>query len=495
MAARHTRRAALVRLGLGSAGVLIGPRLAHAGRAPQPARDVDDLTARIRAASREGVYDVAADAIAAGASPETLLGASFVAGVQDIRPHGVGGKFHAVLMVESAYQLAAHCSDADRYRVALWSLWDFKRCQQRDVDEEDDWVLPPRPTPAKLDAARARRRLVAAMDAWDVAAADAAVVAAVAASAGNLGPIFEAIRTHGMRCYDDFGHKIIYAAHAERTLARLDARYTEPVLRSLVRGLLYTNGDAPLTASFDSARERVEGFPTGRLDGTDDPEQSLAVLRALRGKTSAGAQDAIVAALAEGYGIGSIWDGLRLRAIEVFHCRGAAAERRHLPVHTVTELNAFAWAWRASTDPTTRRLVLLQVAGWLPLLEADFERASGERRDRPIDRLHVETQTRPSLDRVFAVPDEAGALLAIEAEDDGVERYLATARRHLLERAVQDHQYKFLAALHEECAALHPRWRARFLAPSISYLPTGRDSRTEMRERSDSALKRAGVRA
>ena len=55
------------------------------------------------------------------------------------------------------------------------------------------------------------------------------------------------------------------------------------------------------------------------------------------------------------------------------------------------------------------------------------------------------------------------------------------------------YQYKFVAVLHEESAALHPSWRSRFLAPSISYVPAGRDARTEIRDRTDRALARAGV--
>ncbi len=63
----------------------------------------------------------------------------------------------------------------------------------------------------------------------------------------------------------------------------------------------------------------------------------------------------------------------------------------------------------------------------------------------------------------------------------------------MLARAFQDHQYKFVAVLHEESASIHPRWTSRLLAPAISYVPTAVDPQTEMRERSEHALEKAGV--
>ncbi len=138
------RRDALLHLGLGTAGLLCLPRGAGAAGAVELA-GLAELAERIRRASREQAFDVAAAAIRAGAGYQALLVAAFVAGVHDVRPRGVGGKLHCVMMVESAFQLATGASGEEAWLAALWAIDDFKRSQERDRRGGGDWVLPPRP--------------------------------------------------------------------------------------------------------------------------------------------------------------------------------------------------------------------------------------------------------------------------------------------------------------------------------------------------------------
>ena len=90
------RRDALVRLGLAMAGVLCSPRGSRAEKRT-PDGEVALLAARIRDASRDTAWELAGQAIRNGATPEMLLGAVFLAGVEDIRPrpHGI---LHAAMM-------------------------------------------------------------------------------------------------------------------------------------------------------------------------------------------------------------------------------------------------------------------------------------------------------------------------------------------------------------------------------------------------------------
>ena len=494
---RPTRREALVRLGLGSAGIVVATRAGFA--APRlAATDVAPLAQRFRACPRDGIYDETAKAIAAGASPEVLLAASFLAGVQDIRPHGVGGKFHAVLMVESAYQLLHLASPQDQYRIALFALWDFKRCQQRDRDEEGDWVLPPAPQVKFATEAAARREFLAGMDAWDLAQADRGIVGLLPYH--DRESLFALLWRYGARCYADLGHKIIFCAHADRTLQTVGWKHAEPVLRSLIRGLLYVTDEGPEVAVWNRSLGQVDQFPASwqKASGSnDDPRRSLEVLQAMRGTDPAAAQQVLLDALKDDVGIATLWDGLRLRGAEVFYCRHADAERRHGPVHTVTELNAFGHVWRSTDDDELRKLVLLQLVGWIASLETDMATIFGEQRTRRVDALSAAAadapEKAPNMAEVFERPAEAQAWAAIDGSKDGVEQYLAQLRTHLYERADQDHQFKFVAALHEEAAAMHPDYRSRLLAPAITYVPAGRDPRTEMRKRTDAALARAGI--
>ena len=75
-------------------------------------------------------------------------------------------ELHAVMAVESSFQLSEMASPKDKYLAALWSVYDFKRYQQRDADE-GDWVLPPRPVVSFHTEAQARSALHKAMQAWD----------------------------------------------------------------------------------------------------------------------------------------------------------------------------------------------------------------------------------------------------------------------------------------------------------------------------------------
>ncbi|MEM7356505.1 MAG: hypothetical protein AAF657_37160, partial [Acidobacteriota bacterium] len=163
------RRDAMIRMGLGTAGLLWGRTGAQAAL---PA--LGDLAERFRKVPRDGIYDVAAAAIRAGAGYKDLIGAAFLAGINDVRPRSVGGKLHCVMMVDSALQLSAAAPTEEAWLAALWSVDDFKNSQARD-ESEGGWVLPPAPEVRFTSAAEARRELVAAMDAWDTERADRAI--------------------------------------------------------------------------------------------------------------------------------------------------------------------------------------------------------------------------------------------------------------------------------------------------------------------------------
>ncbi|ANM30935.1 hypothetical protein ABI59_17160 [Acidobacteria bacterium Mor1] len=504
---RIDRRTLLRRVALGGAGLCLSGSLPVLSAGPRGATkvpeasgaagsSVEELAQRIRRVAPDRIYRLGAKLLSAGATPHELLAASFLAGVRDIRPHGPGGKFHAVLMVESAFQLLEASSETEARRIALWTLWDFKRCQARDVSEEDDWELPAAPAVSFGGESAARREFIAGMEAWDVERAERGLIGLIPFH--DRASLFELLWPYGARCYGDFGHKVLYCVHAERTLARIGWRHARPVLRSLVRGLLFLDDGKRRTESWDAAGERVlrmDAVPStvgsnGAAARLGSPARSLELLRELRGRSVADSQGRIIAAIGAGLNSPTLWDGLRLHGAEVFHRRSAADERRHLPVHPVTELNAFRHLARVTANPKMKLLALLQAAGFIARLREDMARARGPLRDRRVDDLAHPSAAgesgTPDLAGVFAEPNEGAAWANIEAH--GVAPYLAAARRHLLRAASQDHQYKFVAALHEESRATHRSLRARFLAPSISYIPAGRDAESEMSRRSRHAL-------
>ena len=304
-----SRRDMMKRVALGSAGLALYGRRGYAERVIQ-VDGVEDLARRIREASPDDIYAVGASAVRAGANYQTLLSAAFVAGIHDIRPHGVGGKFHAVLMVESAFQLARVATKRQALMGALWTLWDFKRCQERDRNEEGDWVLPPRPEVSFSGETQARRELFAAMKEWDKERADRAIVGLLPYH--DRQSLFELLWPLGARCFVDIGHKMIFCAHAERTLRRLDWRFAEPALRSLMMGLLYTDENGPQTSAFRNSQTLLEAFPAKWLAGAEDPARSNELLGLLRTAGPDESQQIVVDMFRDGSGPSTVWDGLRL---------------------------------------------------------------------------------------------------------------------------------------------------------------------------------------
>ncbi len=152
-----------------------------------------------------------------------VLAALLLAGVRNIQPRPVGFKFHAVLVVNSAHLASLASPDSDRWLPIFWAIDQFKSSQAADV-REGDWTLGPVDEAAVPPSHRARQAFIEAMDAWDEAAADAAI-AGLARTAG-ADEIFELFARYGARDFRDIGHKAIYVANSFRTLEvdRLAAR-------------------------------------------------------------------------------------------------------------------------------------------------------------------------------------------------------------------------------------------------------------------------------
>lgn len=487
-----SRRDALIQLGAGTAGMLWFPRAVR-GASEITAVGLSELADMLRETPQDEVFDKVAAAIRSGLGHETLLGAAFVAGVHDIRPRSVGGKLHAVMMVESAYQLAGASSEEEAWLAALWSVHDFKLSQERDR-RGGDWVLPKRAEVSFASGEAARRELVAAMEAWDAERADRALVGLLPHA--DLDSLFEVLWPYGARCFVDIGHKVIFCAQVERVIRRLGGSFAEPALRSLVNGLLYL--DDSLSGSegavFERSRELARRFPDKWLEGREDPDESLALLRELRSRSdSEAAQELVVSAFKDGLGPSTVWDGLRLWASEILHRRNRSGLRRHVPVHGVTEVNAFGYAFRATKVEATKRLMILQAAGWLPLMHHSIVRLHGPMEDLELETLGAEaTAASRGLEQVFAEPSPDGARALMDARPGNVEAFLGRLRSSLYRKAFQSHQYKYVAAIQEESALAHPRWASRILAPSITYAPTDGDPDTEVLERSLAALRQAG---
>src|SRR5207248_3436439 len=96
---------------------------------------------------RDQIIDVGVGHLKNGLPYRDLLAGLFLAGIRNIKPHPVGFKFHAVMVINSAHLLGQTAAVEDRLLPLLWALDTFKNSQAQDV-KEGDWAL------AKVDESR-----------------------------------------------------------------------------------------------------------------------------------------------------------------------------------------------------------------------------------------------------------------------------------------------------------------------------------------------------
>lgn len=146
-------------------------------------------------------------------------------------------------------------------------------------------------------------------------------------------------------------------------------------------------------------------------------------------------------------------------------------------LHAVTTTNALHRAYQTSGDDRTRRLLLLQNAAFLPMFRAAMQ-GRGHLRELPIDRLEAiplagdvskavaEVFAEIGRDRQVAV----GKTLAYLQAKGSAEDVMGTARRLILLKGKDPHDYKFSVAALEDYYHVSPKWRDRFLAASTLQL-------------------------
>jgi hypothetical protein len=328
---------------------------------------------------------------------------------------------------------------------------------------------------------------VAALENWDAERADAALVSFIPHC--DRAAMFEVLWPYMTRCYAFIGHKAIYAMQVERVLARIGWRYGEPALRSLVMASLVGRN----TSAFEHARELAGRFPEGWESGREDAAESAGLLRVLRTATATGAQDAATEALRGGLGARTVWDALRLLGSEVFLKRSGrradTGRRALLPVHALTVVNALGHAARSTSLEPTRRLLVLQAAGWLAALRDDLAGLAAHSMGGPgIEVLGDDAAPALSFRVALDEPVPARVRRYLDAVPADRDRYRTLLRRSLMFTGQEHHQHKYAAAMEEESRLVHPRWTTRILAPAVDYIAHPFDRETEVYGRARKAL-------
>ena len=464
------------------------PRAADAQVTPEIVQyrpEMEAVVQWIERTPRERAFEVAAEQLKAGLSYRNLLAGVFLAGIRNIKPRPVGFKFHAVMAVEAAHQLALDAPQADRLLPLFWALDNFKSSQAQDV-KEGDWTLGPVKESAVPSPSQARKRFVEAMDAWDEEGADVAV--AGLCRAAGVGEIMDLLWQYGGRDWQNIGHKIIFTAHACRTLNTIGWEHAEPVLRSLVFGLL-TGGASDSVKPYASNQALVKQVRPDWSAGKPDEAASRSMLQTLRQATPDEAARAAVEMLNKGVAASSVWDGIMLTAGDLLMRKTGIVS-----IHATTACNSLHYAFRTSGQDATRLLMLLQACSWIALFREGVRSRDGLPDAPFIDKLEPAAEA-VTVDAIFQDLtknrlDAARRVLALAGTGPAAVSFMDAARHLVFTKGNDSHDYKFAAASFEEFRHANPSARAQLLAASVFYLHGTTDRDSPLLQRTQQALAR-----
>jgi len=458
---------------------------------------IEPLVQLVERTSRDQLLEVVAAQIRRGATYQEVLAALQLAAVRNVQPRpAVGFKFHSVLVVNAAHLASLASPDADRWLPIFWAL-DYFKGRQAEEEKASGWKLGP-PDEGRIPAPRqARAALTDALDRWDEGAADAAA-AGLARSAGQH-DLFELLFRYGARDFRAIGHKAIYVANCQRTLAAIGVQHTEPLVRSLVYALLNHQGE-PSPAANDLApdrpwrrnRELAAKFPVDWLEGKIDAEATRQLLTVFRQGSAEDATVAVVDALNRKVAAQSIWDAIFVGSGELLMRQPGI-----IGLHTLTTANALRYAYDTAADEETRKMMLLQSAAFLPLFRQAAQ-GRGALRDVTIEALQPSEVAGKSdaeaLEDVFAEVSRdrlkaAGKTLAYLNRGGSPLEFVHAARRLVFLKGDDAHDYKFSSAVLEDLMKLSPAWRTQFLALSVFNLSGSGRPDNSLVERSRAAFR------
>jgi hypothetical protein len=486
--------------GLGDLGFLSRLRPVSADEATLDSKvvrlqpEIEPLVRLLEETPRERLLEEVAARVRKGKAYRDVLAALLLAGVRNVQPRpSVGHKFHAVLVVNSAHLASLASPDTDRWLPIFWALDYFKSSQAQDV-REGNWTMGPVDESAVPPARKARAALAAAMDNWDEAAADAAV-ASLARSAGT-NEVYELFFRYGARDFRSIGHKAIYVANSCRTLQCIGWQHAEPVLRSLAYALLMHEGgnparrDDPADRPWRHNQERADRIKDEWSGGAPDAAASADLLGTLRKGSDDDACEQVVELLNRGVAPQSVWDAL-------FDTAGELLLRQPgiVSLHAVTSTNALHFAYQASGDDRTRRLLMLQNAAFLTLFRGAMG-GRGKVGDARIDQLEPVATSKDepaAVEEIFAEasrdrPTAARKALAYLRAGHDPRALIDAARRLVFLKGNDAHDYKFSSAVLEDFYNASPSWRERYLASSLLLLPGSADRDNDLVERTRAAL-------
>lgn len=444
--------------------------------------DIEPIVRLIETTPRTEAVEVLAREIKGGLDYQAFLAAMFLAGIRNVNPQPPGFKLHCVFMIHSANYLAQMAPPEERLLPLFYALDEFKVSQKADI-HTGDFVLPPPATvlPEPAVAWEAFRR---SMDEWDSEGADSAITAL--ARHEKPEQLFEGLWEYGARDYRNIGHKMIFTAHAWRTLQSIGWQHAEPTLRSLVLALLdygqsgvysgYAFEDQSFVYNRTQTERRHARLPEGWTQHSPNAGLTLELLSVLRESDAEAASDFALNALSEGRcDSGSIWDSAHLAASEMMMRQPAITA-----VHAVTSINSLHYGFRTTTSDKTKLLLLLQALGWMTQFRKFLDESMFSRRTRDVRLTDLSEGILPQseagavesiVELISEDKDEAARLaFAYGKKYSDPANFFDAARQLVFKKSVEHHHLKWPAAVFEDFYQVSPQWRPHMLATSVFFL-------------------------
>lgn len=440
--------------------------------------ELEPIVRLIEDTPRDKAIEVLADQIQKGLSYDNFLGAMFLAGIRNVNPQPPGFKFHCVFIVHSCNYLAQMGPPEERFVPLFYALDDFKKAQASDVREGDFILLET--SGSNPQGPKAWAELDVAMKNWDEPRADRAITGLARSETPER--IFEGLWEYGARDYRNIGHKIIFVAHAWRTLEQIGFQHMEAVLRSLVLGLLdfgenealngFAFNDQSYHANRETAVKLTGSLPDSWTATKANPEATQAVVDSIREGDRDSACNLAASMVASGKcEAQAVWDAIHLISGELMMRQPGIAG-----VHTVTSSNSMHFAFRTSKNSQTKLLLMLQGVGWMGQFQ---EFMLGNDRNglhienlEPSDISAIESEAvEQILDAISTDPAEAATLaLAYGNTFKEPALYFDAARHQINRKATEHHMVKWPAAIFEDYHHISPQYRPQLLASSVYYL-------------------------
>lgn len=446
--------------------------------------EIEPVVRWIEETPRDQILNVAVAKLKGGLSYRDLMTGLFLSGIRNIKPRPVGFKFHAVMVIHSAHLLGQSAAIEERLLPLFWALDTFKSSQFADA-QEGDWTLGPVDEAKLPNAWLAKDALIHAMKAWDSEAADVATVAFCRSY--GAAEVMEVFWRYAIRDQRNIGHKPIFAAQAWRTLQVIGWQNAEPVLRSLAFALLDREGKpgTDVVGPYQENLEFAEEFDEYWIAGNPDHGASDNLMADLRSPSPQETGAYVLDYVQGGVNPAAIWDGIVKSAYEIL-----LRQPGIIALHAVTSIHALHFIFGVAADQQTRKMAMLQAASWVALFRDRIGDVKKLRLDK-LDPLDLPAQPEEAVADIFATigksrEDATRKTLQFLIRGGTNEAIFAAARRMILLKGQDSHDYKFGAAAWEEALlASTPRTRRLLTAAMMGHLPssTAVDSQLMIRSR------------